>query len=72
MRSLIYAPNSNILMNPHGLDFHGSIASKEVDIQAATGAFTYEAISADDSGGSGGTASYSIALVSDASSDIVW
>ncbi len=72
MRSLIYTPNSEIMMNPNGLNFYGSLVSRVVDIQAATGTFTYEAISADASGGSGGTASYSAALVSDAGSDIVW
>ena len=40
LRSIIYAPNSSIMMNPNGLRFYGNLTSKSVDIQAAAGTFS--------------------------------
>ena len=40
LRSIVYAPNSSIMMNPNGLKFYGNLTSKSVDIQASTGTFS--------------------------------
>ena len=65
MNAIVYAPNSRIIWNPRGLDFHGSIVSKDVDIQSSTKSFTHDSLNIPDSGGKGSPGDVSIALSDD-------
>lgn len=69
LHATIYAPNAGELnWNPSGINFYGSLASKNVKIQSSSRTFTHE--SPDISGGDGGTASADVSLADD--SDVDW
>ncbi|SDG57167.1 Putative Flp pilus-assembly TadE/G-like [Selenomonas sp. WCT3] len=69
LHAAIYAPNAGELnWNPSGINFYGSLASKNVKIQSSSRTFTHE--SPDISGGDGGTASADVSLADD--SDVDW
>jgi len=69
LHATIYAPNAGELnWNPQGINFYGSLASRNVKIQSSSRTFTHE--SPDISGGNSGTAESDVSLADD--SDVDW